>query len=162
VQRYCGWTYDRLAAIRTTPVRLGYSIPYNVDGGQLSRTGTKKSPQQRAKDILANCHESPHLDGCLLWQGPVDEDGYGYVKVNGKRTRVHRIVALYGVDRTEEQIAELARLRIGWDCGIKACMRQGSGHMRFRTSKPEKVYESSEDLMSMYVDRLQLMGYAVS
>jgi hypothetical protein len=27
---------------------------------------------------------------CLLWQGPKDEDGYGRLHLNGKRSRAHR------------------------------------------------------------------------
>lgn len=31
-------------------------------------------------------------DGCWLWQGAINDSGYGLVTLNGRRTRVHRLV----------------------------------------------------------------------
>jgi hypothetical protein len=111
---------------------------------------SKRTPQEKAKGILANCHEKPELGGCLLWQGPVsDYDEYGYTQFNGVRTRIHKIVALYGVPRTEEQIARLSGLRITWDCGRKFCMKQSAGHMRFASPKAVPGSQSSDILKDM-------------
>lgn len=101
----------------------------------------RKSPQQKAREILANCVEKP--DGCLLWQGPVNDKGYGYTTMNNRHQLVHRIVALYGVERTAGQIEELDKLYIKWTCGRTICMRLDGAHMRFSTSKPEKVWEDA-------------------
>ena len=30
-------------------------------------------------------------EDCLLWPGAKDQDGYGFVKLNGKQFRVHRV-----------------------------------------------------------------------
>ena len=31
--------------------------------------------------------------GCLIWQGPIDRNGYGKFSFGGKDTNVHRVVA---------------------------------------------------------------------
>lgn len=94
-----------------------------------------KPIQERLDEILARTKER---NGCLIWQGPLDEKGYGYIKHNGKRMRVHRFVALYSRGKTTEQIAKLSRFRIEWTCGISICLN--TNHMKFTASKPEKKY----------------------
>lgn len=99
----------------------------------------KKDPRQKAREILDNCVEK--FDGCLIWQGPVDDNGYGFTQFATKHSLVHRIVALYSVPRTDEQIERLKHINIKWTCGRTICLRLDGNHMRFSTSKPEKVWE---------------------
>lgn len=110
----------------------------------------KKTALQKAQEILAGA--VPKFDGCLIWQGPVDEYGFGYTKFNGKKARVHRLVKFYHVERSEEQLANLAKLRLENTCGHLVCVEPS--HWQFRTSKPEKVWESDEALRQVYASYL--------
>lgn len=107
----------------------------------------KKNPHQKAREILANCVEK--FDGCLIWQGQVSERGYGMTQFAGKHVMAHRIVALYGVERSDEQVEALKSFRIDWKCGHTICMRLDGNHMHFSTSKPKKEYESLPSLDEM-------------
>jgi hypothetical protein len=45
-------------------------------------------------DLLANTRE---VDGCLIWQGWKNDDGYGYVRFEGRDQPVHRVAYLLAV-----------------------------------------------------------------
>lgn len=95
---------------------------------------------KKAQEILASCKEDEK--GCLVWQGPIDEGGYGYVQFSGQRVRIQTIVGRYGVEREQAQIDNLKKFRTAWTCGNTLCMRLDSKHMRFTASKPEREYET--------------------
>jgi hypothetical protein len=91
----------------------------------------------RLASIMARTVEK--FDGCLIWQGPVDEKGYGYIKHDRKTVRVHKFVALYSHNKSAEQAQNLKKFRITWSCGHPICLN--TDHMSFEAGKPPKVYE---------------------
>lgn len=56
------------------------------------------------------------VDGCWLWRGTVDRDGYGVVKIQGRQWRVHRLAYLLLVGEVA------ADLRVGHVCHDLAAM----------------------------------------
>lgn len=43
-----------------------------------------------AERLAAKAHPIP-FSGCLIWTGEVDKDGYGYIRVDGKKQFTHRV-----------------------------------------------------------------------
>ena len=43
-----------------------------------------------AERLAAKAHPIP-FSGCLIWTGEVDKDGYGYIRVDGKKKFTHRV-----------------------------------------------------------------------
>ena len=43
-----------------------------------------------AERLAAKAHPIP-FSGCLTWTGDVDKDGYGYIRVDGKKKFTHRV-----------------------------------------------------------------------
>lgn len=105
--------------------------------------------REHAARLLENCKETPRYPGCLIWQGAVDEKGYGLAKVDGKMVRVHRYIALYSVDRPEDALTRLERMYMTWDCEHTLCCRVGNGHLHFNNSKAPKEYEDASVLREM-------------
>ena len=56
------------------------------------------------------------MDGCWIWQGSIDRGGYGWFKVNGKFTLVHR----FAYERYKGPIPE--GLTIDHLCRNRACV----------------------------------------
>lgn len=48
---------------------------------------------------------------CILWPGSRDKDGYGFVKINGKQYRAHRVAL-------EKKIG---RKLVGKECALHSC-----------------------------------------
>lgn len=46
-------------------------------------------PSEKYRTILAQCIP---IGKCLVWQGPVDKDGYGKIYLDGKHQILHRVV----------------------------------------------------------------------
>lgn len=111
----------------------------------------KELLRQRAQEVLDNCR--PKFESCLLWQGAVDSKGYGYIKFEGKRTRVHRLVKLYGKDYSDEQIGNLVGLRLENCCprGLYFCVE----HWTFRPKNDPTYFEPDVELR----ERLVSAGY---
>ena len=53
-----------------------------------------KCQPQRHKTLEERFHEKTERDtltGCLLWLGAHDKDGYGFIRINGKNIKAHRV-----------------------------------------------------------------------
>ena len=46
-------------------------------------------PSEKYRTILSQCKP---VGACLVWQGPVDKDGYGKIYLDGKHQVLHRVV----------------------------------------------------------------------
>lgn len=115
-----------------------------------------EDPAEKARAILANCKpkDVPGFEGCLIWQGAIDDRGYGYVKLNGKRTKIQTIVKLYGQGYSAKQIGSLKQTcRLVCECpkGLKTCMT----HWTFKTKNDPTYFESSDLLRG----ELESAGY---
>lgn len=87
--------------------------------------------------LLENTREK--FNGCWIWQGAVNEQGFGYAKVHGHTVLVHRYLKLYHVDRTEEQVVQLKKFRLENTCGHSVCVRPE--HWDFKTGPKVREYE---------------------
>lgn len=119
------WRYD--GATLLPPVRP------TILGTMIS----KRTPHDRAQELLANTVEK--FDGCRIWQGAVDDRGYGYATVDGHKIRVARYVKLYHMKRSEEQVIRLKAFRVEPTCGRLVCIEPS--HWEFKTGKPAKEFE---------------------
>lgn len=110
-----------------------------------------RDPYEVCAHILDNTREK--FDGCLFWQGAIDDKGHGYIKYQGKRVLVHRHVILYHIVRTEEQIANLSLFRVKQTCGYTLCVQPT--HLEFIKTKPAKVYVPMFDWHTLYDDKIK-------
>lgn len=92
---------------------------------------------RKCQEILDQA--TPKYDGCLIWQGPTDGNGYGYMYYAGKRWLVHKFVALYNTERPVDSVMRLKKFRITKTCGKPVCI--APKHLEFTATKPAKVYE---------------------
>lgn len=90
------------------------------------------------QELLAKASVSQKKPGCLVCSGPVTEDGFIQIKVNGEQYYVHRFVALYHVKRTPEQIANLKKYKVRQTCGVTACINPA--HLEFDERKKHKEF----------------------
>lgn len=93
--------------------------------------------------LVEDARPKPEVgDGdCLLWQGALNENGYGYIKLKGKQVLVHRFVALYYMDRSVEQLVRLDRpkMYVKQTCGLRLCINPR--HLKFEAGKQYKTWE---------------------
>lgn len=98
------------------------------------------SYQDKCNEILANCN--PKFDGCLIWQGKIDDNGHGYTKYDGKKVLVHTFIAQHH-NKNDVAALNLHKFRVEQTCGHTICCE--STHLVFKTGKPEKQWEKLVD-----------------
>lgn len=96
-----------------------------------------RTPHDIAQEFLASAVEK--FDGCRIWQGAIDDRGFGYAKIGGHQVKVARYVKLYHMERSEEQVLRLKQFRLEPTCGRNICIEPS--HWEFKTGKPAKEYE---------------------
>jgi hypothetical protein len=90
--------------------------------------------REHVEHLLENTVEK--FDGCRIWQGAVDDRGYGYAKIGGKKILVHKYVFLYYRDRPDAAVAILKRRQIGQTCGHPVCIEPS----HLQQASTDKVY----------------------
>lgn len=77
-----------------------------------------------------------HTDknGCWLWQGPVDSDGFGIYECQGKQFKAHRSSAILAGKR-----AILSYMKVFQTCGNKLCC--SPSHLRILDKSAKHEYD---------------------
>lgn len=87
-------------------------------------------------DLLSQCHVK--FDNCMIWQGPFNEDGYGYTRIDDKQILVHKYVALWYPDIPNYVRVKRVKGYVRQKCGILTCINPK--HLSLELKKPGKVY----------------------
>lgn len=87
-------------------------------------------------------------DQCLIWEGPIDEKGYGVFKWKGKKTYVHRFILMYNQFHPMDAQDRLKKFRVKWACDRTICINPN--HLSYDCSKPEKVWVPMPDWHMLY------------
>lgn len=85
--------------------------------------------------------KSKPKDDCIIWDGTVDWQGYGFVSVNGKLYRLHRVAFWIGSHyETLELLPE--HLHVGHLCRNKTCIR--ADHYTLLTAKENTAQKKAD------------------
>lgn len=96
-------------------------------------------PELEACELMLKMTSNAKVPDCMLWQGSLDEKGYGYTKVGRKKVLVHKYVALYYPEIPEEVRITRTNWYVVQKCGITICIKPT--HLYLTPKKPEKKWE---------------------
>lgn len=76
----------------------------------------------RIARALSKVSTEPTPKGCLLWEGPVDKDGYGRVRLSKKNVFTHRLVWAFGLEGQRHGAMPPPEVVIRHRCDVPRCV----------------------------------------